>query len=116
MVVFLRVLLFADVLSNRKLLAMLLKNKGFEATACEDGMQAFNLITNMGDIDYYDVIFMDNTMPVMVSANFASPKYLCICSNLCICHNVDWNRVCTSAPQQWILQDHHRSNRQQHGG
>jgi hypothetical protein len=81
MVVFLRVLLFADVLSNRKLLAMLLKNKGFEATACEDGMQAFNLITNMGDIDYYDVIFMDNTMPVMVSANFASPKYLCICSN-----------------------------------
>jgi CheY-like chemotaxis protein len=58
-------LLFVDVLSNRKLLSMLLKNKGFESTTCEDGMQAFNIVTRT-DMDNFDVIFMDNTMPVMV--------------------------------------------------
>lgn len=55
-----------DVLSNRKMLDMILKRKGFSNTEqCADGLEAVALVKEKG-LDYYDLIFMDSSMPVMV--------------------------------------------------
>jgi len=54
------------VLSNRKLLALLLKKRGLQSvTFAEDGRAAIEAVEAVG-VDYFDIIFMDNTMPVMV--------------------------------------------------
>lgn len=56
----------SDVLSNRKLLAMLLTKRGFNVDTAEDGVECVNLADKNG-IHNYDLIFLDNTMPNMVS-------------------------------------------------
>lgn len=57
----------ADVLSNRKLLALLLNKRGLKSvTFAEDGQAAIEAVESAG-VDFFDIIFMDNTMPVMVS-------------------------------------------------
>jgi CheY-like chemotaxis protein len=43
---------------------MLLVKKGLAVDTCENGQEAIDLICN--EKRDYDVIFMDNTMPVMV--------------------------------------------------
>lgn len=56
-----------DVLSNRKLLALLLVKKGINVVDfAEDGEQAISEVLMKG-VKYYDIIFLDNTMPIMVS-------------------------------------------------
>lgn len=63
-----------DVLSNRKLLAMLLSRKGIQNISfANDGVQAVNTVvasrTSSSDSPLqscFDLIFMDNTMPLMV--------------------------------------------------
>ena len=46
---------------------MLLSNRGYKSiTQCVDGKEALDLILNEKGIDYYDVIFLDNMMPIMV--------------------------------------------------
>ena len=56
-----------DVLSNRKLLQMLLRKRGSEVVTADDGVLALKAVEEKGDINYFDLIFMDNTMPNMVS-------------------------------------------------
>ncbi len=59
-----------DVMSNRKLLALLLQQKGIKPIDfAEDGVKAIDCIQSKG-FSYYDLIFMDNTMPNMVSRIF----------------------------------------------
>ena len=59
----LNALVVDDTPSNRKMLQRLLKNNGvFSDYAC-DGQEAVSIIAE-GSKDY-DVIFMDNTMPIM---------------------------------------------------
>ena len=56
-----------DVLSNRKLLALLLAKKGINfIDFAEDGEQAISEVLMKG-VGYYDIIFLDNTMPIMVN-------------------------------------------------
>ena len=55
-----------DVVSNRKLLALLLNKKGIHSIAfAEDGAVAVDRVSGQG-IDGFEIIFMDNTMPNMV--------------------------------------------------
>lgn len=58
---------FLDVLSNRKLLSFLIQKIGNNVIDfAEDGDIAVEAIKTKGN-NYYDIIFMDNTMPRMVS-------------------------------------------------
>ncbi len=59
------------MLSNRKMLDMILKKKGYQCDQCVDGDDAVKTVEKKG-MDYYDVIFMDSVMPVKVS-------WLCVC-------------------------------------
>jgi anti-sigma regulatory factor (Ser/Thr protein kinase) len=61
-----------DVLSNRKMLDMVLKRKGYQADLSVDGSECVEIIKEKGK-DYYDMIFMDNMMPIMVN------NYRCYC-------------------------------------
>jgi CheY-like chemotaxis protein len=60
---------FIDVLSNRKLLSLILSKRGISALTAEDGLECLDQVKELG-IDYFDVIFMDNTMPKMVDSYF----------------------------------------------
>ncbi len=55
---------FIDVLSNRKMLAMILNRKGLPCDQAADGAEVLSQIEEKG-LDYYDIIFMDSIMPVM---------------------------------------------------
>jgi len=51
------------------MLHLLLKHRGFNSIdLCEDGKQAVDYVSIKGN-DHYDVIFLDNLMPIMVSYN-----------------------------------------------
>ena len=54
----------ADVLSNRKLLGMLLKRKGIRSEVVVDGLEAIAIVKSKPHD--FDLIFMDNTMPNLV--------------------------------------------------
>ena len=60
----LRILIVDDAVSNRKLLARLLKNKGHESDQAEDGNFAVEMV-DKADIDgkQYDLVLMDYEMP-----------------------------------------------------
>lgn len=66
------VMFFVDVFSNRKMLEMILKRKGFHCALCNDGTEAVELVKTVHGLDYYDIIFMDNLMPNMVRQSFFS--------------------------------------------
>lgn len=54
-----------DVPSNRKMLmALLQKNGATEVDTAENGLEAVE--TALANLQKYDIIFMDNLMPVMV--------------------------------------------------
>jgi len=57
------VLVVDDVSSNRKMLKMLLKKSGIEADLAENGLQAVEMV--LADLNKYQVVFMDNLMPIM---------------------------------------------------
>ena len=49
------------------MLNMLLTNRGYQSiTQCVNGKEALDLIINDKGIDYFDIIFLDNIMPIMV--------------------------------------------------
>ena len=54
-----------DVKSNRKMLLYLLEKYGIKSNECCDGMEAVNEIKSK--LDFYDILFMDNQMPNMVT-------------------------------------------------
>ncbi len=56
-------LIVDDVLSNRKMLNTILTKKGFNCEMVEDGVQAYEVVTET--IDKYKIIFLDNFMPNM---------------------------------------------------
>ena len=56
--------MYVDVSSNRKLLAMLLNKRGFEVSMAEDGVDCLRVLA-MYPTNYFDIVFMDNTMPNM---------------------------------------------------
>jgi two-component system, sensor histidine kinase and response regulator len=58
-----------DADSNRKLLAMLLNNKGLVTNSKENGQEAVDLVTE--DLNAYKLVFMDNVMPVMNGSDAA---------------------------------------------
>eukprot|EP01031_Cornospumella_fuschlensis_P026290 gene26290-31757_t len=60
----LQALVVDDVLSNRKLLAMLLVKKGIDVHFAESGKHCVDTVESLG-LDFFDIIFMDNTMPIM---------------------------------------------------
>jgi CheY-like chemotaxis protein len=52
-----------DVLSNRKMLNLILKNKGIESIVqAVDGQNAIEVVEQYG-INYFHIIFMDSVMP-----------------------------------------------------
>lgn len=53
------------VLSNRKMLQRLLTKSGFVAEVVDNGAEALEMV--QADKDNYQVIFMDNAMPHMVT-------------------------------------------------
>lgn len=53
-----------DVSSNSKMLAHNLRRRGHRVTICSDGEEAVHTVSRFGR-DYFDVIFMDNIMPIM---------------------------------------------------
>lgn len=66
-------------MSNRKLLSMLLKRTGFGRVDCvEDGQAAVNYCRELSAEEQPGIIFMDNTMPNLVSATLHPPFLLCI--------------------------------------
>jgi hypothetical protein len=48
------------------MLDMVLKRKGYQADLSVDGSECLEIIKEKGN-DYYDMIFMDNMMPIMVN-------------------------------------------------
>lgn len=56
-------LIVDDVLSNRKMLHMLLMKKGVKSNLVKNGQEALEAVAS--DIDEYKIIFMDNMMPLM---------------------------------------------------
>jgi len=64
-------LIYVDVLSNRKLLCRLLQHKGISTDEAKDGKEALTVVSSC-PLSTYNFIFMDNTMPVMVSCNTSS--------------------------------------------
>ena len=63
-----RALVVDDVLSNRKMLAMILKKRGFECTLAEDGEDAvakYEMDSADLETDQFDLICMDAVMPKM---------------------------------------------------
>ncbi len=59
-----RLLLVDDMLINRQIAMMMLKNYGFEIEEAENGKEAFDKIQSSGK-KYYDAVLMDVQMPVM---------------------------------------------------
>ena len=62
--------LLIDVLTNRKILLMALKKEGYESDLAKDGQEAIDLYKHdqtTDNFNEYSLIFMDNTMPIMVS-------------------------------------------------
>ena len=55
---------FLDTPSNRKLLSMLLVNKGLKVQSCSSGEETLDLVCNKKK--EFDIVFMDNTMPGLV--------------------------------------------------
>lgn len=64
------ILIVDDVLSNRKMLDMTLRRKGFVCDQAVDGEEAVKRVQEKG-IDFYDIIFMDSVMPVMCGPDAA---------------------------------------------
>ena len=65
-----------DVKSNRKMLQLLLKHRGFTSIdQCADGKEAVDCVSAKGN-DYYDLIFLDNLMPTMVSLSIDHPSII----------------------------------------
>lgn len=62
------------------MLDMILRKKGFNCDQCADGSEAVKLIQDRG-CDYYDLIFMDSVMPIMVIL-FPSPAVACMLTSL----------------------------------
>lgn len=73
-----RILVCDDVLSNRKMLDMILRKKGFVCDQCADGAEAVSMVGQKG-VDFYDMVFMDSVMPIMVSALI---RLCCLCAVL----------------------------------
>ena len=60
------VCLFVDVASNRKMLKALLNRNGvLKVDTVENGLEAVE--ATLANMQKYDMIFMDNHMPVMVT-------------------------------------------------
>lgn len=52
------------------MLHLLLKHRGFKSIdLCADGKEAIDCVS-LKDYDHYDIIFLDNLMPVMVSDDY----------------------------------------------
>ena len=57
--------MFIDAESNSKMMKTLLSRIGVSAFTAEDGQVAVDMI--LEDKNKFDIVFMDNQMPVMVS-------------------------------------------------
>ena len=56
--------------SNRKMLQAILKRYGAKSVdLAENGLEAVQVV--LADLHKYEIIFMDNLMPVMVGANMS---------------------------------------------
>ena len=62
--------MLTDAESNSKMMKTLLSKIGISAATAENGQVAVDMI--MEDKDKFDIVFMDNQMPVMVSAYIES--------------------------------------------
>ena len=87
-----------DTLSNRKMLAMVLSKKNIKCSFAEDGLKGVEAVrANPGR---FDIIFMDNTMPVMVrifEPALVVPNERHVCLVHCVLQNgVEATRVIRS--------------------
>ena len=57
-------IIIIDVESNRKILNLLLKKKGLHTEMADNGQKAVDIILH--DMDKFQLILMDNIMPIMV--------------------------------------------------
>jgi CheY-like chemotaxis protein len=61
-----------DVITNRKMLERVVGKKTLQCDCCCDGTEALSAVCAKG-VEFYDLIFMDNIMPVMVGSH--APLY-----------------------------------------
>ena len=62
-----------DVAATRKMLSMMLKPFSIISEVCPDGQKCLDAVRMHQDLDHYDIIFMDNTMPIMTGLE-ATPE------------------------------------------
>ena len=75
-----------DAESNSKMLKMLLSKIGVSSFTAENGQVAVDMV--LQDKDLFDVVFMDNQMPVMVVISSNSMTYVhCIALHSSTLHN-----------------------------
>lgn len=56
-------------MANRKILEKAVAKKTLVCDSCVNGLESVQAVEQKG-LDYYDLIFMDNMMPVMVRNDF----------------------------------------------
>jgi len=92
------------------MLLLLLKNKGFTLIdQCADGKEAVDCVSAKGN-DYYDLIFLDNFMPTMVSPSIYpfiySFIYLSIYPSIWS-SIIEWTRSVVYFEKERIQTSHH---------
>ena len=65
--------MLSDTGSNRKMLAMVLGKRDIACSMAVDGAEALQMVQAQSEEQHFDMIFMDNTMPVMVCEGFLLP-------------------------------------------
>ena len=66
----------------RKMLGRLLERQGVQAAGmafAEDGALAVQAVAQQAHIDHYNIVFLDNNMPNMVSAVLINSYVACLC-------------------------------------
>ena len=67
--------MLSDTGSNRKMLAMVLGKRDIACSMAVDGAEALQMVQAQSEEQHFDMIFMDNTMPVMVCEGFLLPPH-----------------------------------------
>ena len=92
--------LFVGMQSNRRMLQLLLKHRGFTLIdQCENGKEAVDCVSAKGN-DYYDLIFLDNLMPTMVSGRASLLDRL---SSFVYCHDHHHHCLSLSSMSNYAL-------------
>ena len=76
---FFQIFYLIDTPSNSKMLSMLLHSRGLKCDVADNGLNAVEIVEDRGDI--IDFVFMDFTMPIMVSLDLCTSLVYFICDD-----------------------------------